>query len=134
MLHGIAANSPCKMSVGPNTAQSFMPSRERYAGLHVKHRINPFLGSQPQLPILSAWKILIKSCCLSSYRLPTQMLASQYFSPFATHDTSERRRSPVHRRLDWLAVLFFFRSHRCKPDGLRSSSHETRFNVQSGRG
>jgi hypothetical protein len=133
MLDGIAVISPCKMLVGPNTAQSFTPLGERYEGPHVKHRTNPFSEPQPQMPVLSASKVLIKSCCPSSYRLPMQMFASQYFSPFVTHNTSERTRHPVHRRLDWLAVLFFCRSHRCKPDSLCSSSHERCFNVQSGR-
>ena len=136
MLDGTEPILPCEILVGPNIPTLSTPSRECCEGLHVRRLIYPSSGSQPQTSTsnLSVLQILIKSSCLSSYRPPMQMLASQYFSPFATHNTSECTRSPVHRRLDWLAVLFFCRSQRCKSDGLRSSGHETRFNVQARRG
>jgi hypothetical protein len=43
MLDGIATIFLCKTLAGPNTAQSFTPSGERYGGLHVKHLTNYFL-------------------------------------------------------------------------------------------
>lgn len=75
------------MLAGPNTALLFSLLGERYGGLYVNHRTNLFSDSQPQMPVLSALMFLMKLCCLNSYRLPMQMLASLYFSPFLTYNT-----------------------------------------------